>query len=215
MRLLLDPKNEELTDILKTLLTDNIDITAREVARRHSTLKNPSAFTRNEARSALIAAAQGQQRGVRNIVAGSGASGSLQDQVAGYRQEIKRLEDQLTHMVAAHAGLTVARYKAPKAWIVVDEDVGAELHGVLPLRRRPRGDAGHAVPVRLLLQAARVGDEHARLRIRSGAGCHAHRVHRERFLAGVDHYGAGVDQCELRRILVQTGRALLDVLDGF
>ena len=43
--------------------------------------------------------------GVRNIVAGSGASGSLQDQVAGYRQEIKRLEDQLTHMVAAHAGL--------------------------------------------------------------------------------------------------------------
>ncbi|MCA0374683.1 hypothetical protein [Limnohabitans sp.] len=105
MRLLLDPKNEELTDILKTLLTDNIDITAREVARRHSTLKNPSAFTRNEARTALIAAAQAQQHGVRNIVAGSGASGSLQDQVAGYRQEIKRLEDQLTHMVAAHAGL--------------------------------------------------------------------------------------------------------------
>ena len=33
MRLLLDPKNEELTDILKTLLTDNIDITAREVDR--------------------------------------------------------------------------------------------------------------------------------------------------------------------------------------
>lgn len=49
MRLLLDPKNEELADILNTLLTDNIDITAREVARRHSTLKNPSAFTRNEA----------------------------------------------------------------------------------------------------------------------------------------------------------------------
>jgi hypothetical protein len=28
MRLLLDPKNEELADILNTLLTDNIDITA-------------------------------------------------------------------------------------------------------------------------------------------------------------------------------------------
>lgn len=27
MRLLLDPKNEELADILNTLLTDNIDIT--------------------------------------------------------------------------------------------------------------------------------------------------------------------------------------------
>jgi hypothetical protein len=91
MRLLLDPKNEELADILNTLLTDNIDITAREVARRHSTLKNPSAFTRNEARSALIAAAQAQQQGVRKIVAGGGGAGSLQDQAAGYRQDIKRL----------------------------------------------------------------------------------------------------------------------------
>lgn len=98
MRLLLDPKNEELADILNTLLTDNIDITAREVARRHSTLKNPSAFTRNEARSALIAAAQAQQQGVRKIVAGGGGAGSLQDQAAGYRQDIKRLEAQLTHM---------------------------------------------------------------------------------------------------------------------
>ena len=108
MRLLLDPKNEELADILNTLLTDNIDITAREVARRHSTLKNPSAFTRNEARSALIAAAQAQQQGVRKIVAGGGGAGSLQDQAAGYRQDIKRLEAQLTHMVAAHAGLISA-----------------------------------------------------------------------------------------------------------
>ena len=39
MRLLLDPKNEELADILNTLLTDNIDITAREVARKR--LGNP------------------------------------------------------------------------------------------------------------------------------------------------------------------------------
>lgn len=64
-----------------------------------------SAFTRNEARSALIAAAQAQQQGVRKIVAGGGGAGSLQDQAAGYRQDIKRLEAQLTHMVAAHAGL--------------------------------------------------------------------------------------------------------------
>lgn len=39
MRLLLDPKNEELADILNTLLTDNIDITAREVARRPHLLR--------------------------------------------------------------------------------------------------------------------------------------------------------------------------------
>lgn len=105
MRMLLDPKNEELSSILTLLLTENVDITAREVARRHSTLKNPSAFTRNEARSALIAAAQVQQQGVRNIVASSPRTDSLQDQVASYREDIQRLKSQLTHMVAAHAGL--------------------------------------------------------------------------------------------------------------
>lgn len=105
MRLLLDPKNEELASILHMLLTENIDITAREVARRHSMLKNPSAFTRNEVRSALIAAAQAQQQGVRNIVAYGREPSSLQDQATGYRQDIKRLEAQLAHMVAAHAGL--------------------------------------------------------------------------------------------------------------
>lgn len=34
-----------------------------------------------------------------------GAPACSQDQAAGYRQDIKRLEAQLTHMVAAHAGL--------------------------------------------------------------------------------------------------------------
>ena len=58
---------------------------------------------RAEARSSLRP--QAQQQGVRKIVAGGGGAGSLQDQAAGYRQDIKRLEAQLTHMVAAHAGL--------------------------------------------------------------------------------------------------------------
>ena len=48
--------------------------------------------------------------------------------------------------------------------VVVDEDVGARLDGVDPLRGRPQRHARDAVPVRLLLQAARVGDDHARLR---------------------------------------------------
>ena len=48
--------------------------------------------------------------------------------------------------------------------VVVDETVRAEIDGVDPLGARPERDARHAVPVGLLLQAARVGDDHARLR---------------------------------------------------
>src|SRR5436309_3445762 len=53
-------------------------------------------------------------------------------------------------------------------WIRVDEDVCSDLDRVDPFRRRTRGDAGHAVPVRLLLEPARVGDDHARLRDERG-----------------------------------------------
>ncbi len=47
--------------------------------------------------------------------------------------------------------------------IVVHEDVRSLLDGVHPLGRRPRGHAGDAVPVRLFLQPARVGDDDAGL----------------------------------------------------
>ena len=52
--------------------------------------------------------------------------------------------------------------------IVVDEHVRADRHRVDPLRRGPDGDARHAVPVRLLLQAARVRHDHACLRCERG-----------------------------------------------
>src|SRR5204862_1687579 len=48
--------------------------------------------------------------------------------------------------------------------VVVDQDIRPELDRVDPLRRRTRGHAWNAIPVRLLLQATRVGDEDARLR---------------------------------------------------
>ena len=48
--------------------------------------------------------------------------------------------------------------------VVVDENVRTDLDRVHPFRRRPCGHARHAVPVRLLLEPAGVGDDHACLR---------------------------------------------------
>jgi hypothetical protein len=105
MRALLDPNNQELSSILKALLTENVEVTVREVARRHSCLKNPSAFTRNPVRSALIADAQVQQQSIREIVTSSRGEDAPNDRAEQRRAEIERLESQVTHLVAAHAGL--------------------------------------------------------------------------------------------------------------
>ena len=66
---------------------------------------------------------------------------------------------------AARPGMrAAATAAASRVRVVVDEHVRARLDRVDPLRRRPQRHARHAVPVRLLLQPARVGDDHARLR---------------------------------------------------
>lgn len=106
MRVLLDPGNEELTSILTALLTENVEVTFREVARRHSCLKNPSAFTRNKTRVDLIAAAQVQQQSIRRIAV-SGADEKVQaaPKPDEAQAKIKRLESQLALLAAAHAGL--------------------------------------------------------------------------------------------------------------
>ena len=60
-----------------------------------------------------------------------------------------------------------ARARRPLAsalGVVVDEHVRARRDRVDPLGRRPQRHARDAVPVRLLLQPARVGEDHARLR---------------------------------------------------
>ena len=57
--------------------------------------------------------------------------------------------------------LRVGRRLRDCVGIVVDKNVRSDLDGVLPLRRRPQRHARDAVPVRLLLQAARVGEDRA------------------------------------------------------
>lgn len=107
MRQLLDADNSELRAILESLVATDTDISVREVARRHSQLKNASAFTRSQTRMGLIEGAQQRQRDARQIAGGHGKqpdtppAGTGEDRTA----EVKALEDQLQKLVAGHAGL--------------------------------------------------------------------------------------------------------------
>lgn len=61
----LDEQHIELTKILEDLLSEDQDITARAVARRHSTLKSASTITRHTERRELVMKFQERQRELR------------------------------------------------------------------------------------------------------------------------------------------------------
>ncbi|MFI8393856.1 hypothetical protein KVQ82_12170 [Pseudomonas sp. AO-1] len=105
MRRLQDPTNVELKAILEQLLSENVDITVREVARRHSELKNASAFTRNSARMSLITEARQKQLEARIIAASLTPTVVQAGVVAKRTVEVAALELQIKRLVAAHAGL--------------------------------------------------------------------------------------------------------------
>lgn len=112
MRRLQDPDNAGLKKVLEQLLSSNVDVTVREVARRHPELKNASAFTRNEERMALIVAARQQQEHVRSIASGltspstqSAAAKHVEGVSAHQTAEAQALQLKLRRMVTAHAAL--------------------------------------------------------------------------------------------------------------
>ena len=67
-------------------------------------------------------------------------------------------------------GIAPTRPRPERVRVVIDEHVRPDLDGVRPLRRGTERHARHAVPVRLLLEAARVGRDDARLGRRRGEG---------------------------------------------
>lgn len=107
MRPLLDSEHADLQAVLEILLTDDTEITIREVARRHPTLKHASAFTRSPARMTLIERAQQRQGDARHISnrplreKGARLSGMVSKQAA----EIETLRTQVRHLVAGHVAL--------------------------------------------------------------------------------------------------------------
>lgn len=107
MRKLHDSDNAELRSVLETLLSEDVDITVREVARRHSTLKNASAFTRSEARIALISKAKERQTDARQVATAplEAEAAATVEVLARERKEVAQLESQIKALVAGHAGL--------------------------------------------------------------------------------------------------------------
>jgi hypothetical protein len=101
MRRLIDEGGSELRQVLEELLRADVDVTVREIARRHSKLKNPSAFVRNADRMAMIADAQKRQ----SLARGDGHSqpGSLTRLLEERNARIKVLESQIRALVASHA----------------------------------------------------------------------------------------------------------------
>ena len=100
----LDSSHEELKRILEELISSDVDVTVREVARRHSSLKNASAFTRNLHRAELIESAKQRQVDARNM-----ASKPVVEKAAGLAQrlaeKVSRVQEQQTqieHLVASH-----------------------------------------------------------------------------------------------------------------
>lgn len=104
MRPTVDANHEELNRILEDLIASDIDISSREVARRHSALKNASAFTRHTERARLIEAAQKRQVDARNVseLPATRKAATLAEQLAVKSARVQELERQVAGLVASH-----------------------------------------------------------------------------------------------------------------
>jgi hypothetical protein len=105
VRKLLDETNESLQAVLDALIAEDMDITVREIARRHPQLKHPSAFTRSSERMALIGKARQRQEDARQVKLDPLAkrSATATEMLAARTAEVKVLEAQVQALVAASA----------------------------------------------------------------------------------------------------------------
>lgn len=105
MRKLLDVDNAQLRAVLAELLSQDTEITVREIARRHPTLGNASAFTRNEQRMKIIDKAKRRQEEARAVAVAphKQKAATLAERLEGREQEIDQLKRQVEALVASHA----------------------------------------------------------------------------------------------------------------
>lgn len=102
-----DPDNIELTAILEELLANDVDITARAVVRVHSSINNPSDFTRNAFRSHLLQLYQGKQEEVRKLskrISGPGATFAAKS-IEALESRVKELEDKEEARILSHIAM--------------------------------------------------------------------------------------------------------------
>ncbi|MDO9421067.1 MAG: hypothetical protein Q7T66_10420 [Herminiimonas sp.] len=99
--------DSQMRIILETLLAEDVNITARAVARLHPSIKAASSITRSEARSKLLADYQRQQlayRGWRSR-AGKQSHHSMAVALAQKEQQIAELEANLRLLTASHVAM--------------------------------------------------------------------------------------------------------------
>lgn len=102
-----DPNHTELKSILEGLLARDEDVTARAVARLHSTLQEASSVTRNPERRVLLADFQTRQVQLRAAVRGVKRTGTTvaAEKLQASEERIHELELAETARVASHVAM--------------------------------------------------------------------------------------------------------------
>lgn len=98
-----DHDNTELAGVLDALLASDVDITVREVARRHPSLRNASAFTRNPERMRLIQQSQARQQHLRTALnPDAKRARTLSEKLDVKTGQATELEAQVRALVTSH-----------------------------------------------------------------------------------------------------------------
>ncbi|MFJ3318975.1 hypothetical protein ACIPLR_26875 [Herbaspirillum huttiense] len=99
--------DHEMVKVLEHLLDENVNITAREVARRHPSLKAVSSITRNKDRSALLSEYQQRQLEYRRAAARMGTvhPSIANEVIASNEIKIQELEKAVQVLVASHVAM--------------------------------------------------------------------------------------------------------------
>lgn len=106
----LDEQHEELTKILNELLDDDQNITAREVARRHSTLSSASTITRHPMRRKILETYQQRQTELRlwKSRVGKNSQANMASKLASQQANIVMLENTVNILTSGHVALIAA-----------------------------------------------------------------------------------------------------------
>lgn len=105
-----DQDNRELDSVLQELLTQNINITAREVARRHSSLSSASTITRHLERRKLLEDYQKRQSEMRTWQdrLGKRSKEQVAGELAAQQARISELDETVRTLVTGHVALIAA-----------------------------------------------------------------------------------------------------------
>jgi hypothetical protein len=102
-----DPLHEELRAVLNGLLERNDDVTARAVARLHSTVKNASGIVRHPERRQILEQYQTRQQELRTAIGKVRQSGTSAAAVKlqASAERIRELEENEAARVASHLAM--------------------------------------------------------------------------------------------------------------